>query len=427
MSNIPVHGVERTAAHPAWTPVSVDCEIMLPLPLKPDPPAFLRRGRILPTGTGKPIMQASSASLLQHDTIPKTIPQPGLPTGLVGLPKQRPALARLREAMTALHIGRLCRAVSYELFTYWSPSGSVFPSVKALADGMGLKRRAVRHHIAHLERVGLWVRIGREDETNLYVLHLPGEAQEGFVKPEPRAVAAAPPARTCRPPGTHMPPEVTNEVIKEVISTSSSRARVVCKICGNNWPAEYGTDCHKCRKNPKLSTWTPADDTPTDEPTACTCGEAYRNAYGGRCVECEGEPSAAQRDALREKDDCRGEDDRVGEDGGVVRPAGPGIDAPPLEAIASTPPRAETETRQPTETRGQRPDSSVLPEDGSPPNGGEPGPNARRFFADFAQWTVGKRTRLQHGSDRRRLARTARHELADLAKGEQADDGHTTT
>ena len=24
MSNIPVHGVVRTAAHPAWTPVSVD-------------------------------------------------------------------------------------------------------------------------------------------------------------------------------------------------------------------------------------------------------------------------------------------------------------------------------------------------------------------------------------------------------------------
>ena len=100
--------------------------------------------------------------------------------------------------MTALHIGRLCRAVSYELFTYWSPSGSVFPSVKALADGMGLKRRAVRHHLAHLDHVGLWVRIGREDETNLYVLHLPGEAQDGFAKSSPRHVVAGPPARRCR-------------------------------------------------------------------------------------------------------------------------------------------------------------------------------------------------------------------------------------
>ena len=125
-------------------------------------------------------------------------PQAQLPTGPIGLPKQRPALAQLREAMTALRIGRLCRAVSYELFTYWSPGGSVFPSVKAMADGLGLKRRAVRQHLAHLDRVGLWVRIGREDETNLYVLHLPGEAQEGFVKLSPRHADAGPPARRYR-------------------------------------------------------------------------------------------------------------------------------------------------------------------------------------------------------------------------------------
>ena len=225
---------------------------------------------------------------------PAIDPQAPLPTGPRGLPKQRPALAQLREAMTALHIGRLCRAVSYELFTYWSPGGTVFPSVKALADGMGLKRRAVRHHIAHLERVGLWVRIGREDETNIYVLHLPGEAQEGFAKPSPQHADAGPPAHRCLTPGTHMPPEVTNEVLKEVPNTSSA-ARVSCPICKRTWPAEYGTDCHNCRDKP--STGKPADD-----PTACTCGTAYHNSYGRRCVDCEGEPSAAQRDAVREKD-----------------------------------------------------------------------------------------------------------------------------
>ena len=180
---------------------------------------------------------------------PAIDPQAPLPTGPRGLPKQRPALAQLREAMTALHIGRLCRAVSYELFTYWSPGGTVFPSVKALADGMGLKRRAVRHHIAHLERVGLWVRIGREDETNIYVLHLPGEAQEGFAKPSPQHTDAGPPAHRCLTPGTHMPPEVTNEVLKEVPNTSSA-ARVSCPICKRTWPAEYGTDCHNCRDKP---------------------------------------------------------------------------------------------------------------------------------------------------------------------------------
>ena len=68
-------------------------------------------------------MPNRSASI-EHDATPSSIlQQPGLPTGPTALPKQRPALAQLREAMTALHIGRLCRAVSYELFTYWSPSG----------------------------------------------------------------------------------------------------------------------------------------------------------------------------------------------------------------------------------------------------------------------------------------------------------------
>ena len=299
-------------------------------------------------------MPNSSTSLQQDATPPSNPQQAGLPTGPTGLPKQRPALAQLREAMTALHIGRLCRAVSYELFTYWSPGGNVFPSVKVMADAMGLKRRAVRHHIAHLERVGLWVRIGREDETNIYVLHLPGEAQEGFVKPSPRHTHAAPPARTCRTPGTQMPPEVISEVIKEVTNTSSSRAREVCKICGNNWPAEYGTTCFECGRSP--STGKPADDTPTDDPQACTCGDAYRQSYGRRCVDCEGTPSAAQSDAAREKGACRGTGDGPGVDGG---------------GATDNPSVPETDARQPPETRAQRPDRSVSSEHGSPPDGGE--------------------------------------------------------
>ena len=250
-------------------------------------------------------MPNSSASI-EHDATPSSTPnQPGLPTGPNALPKQRPALAQLRVAMTDLHIGRMCRAVSYELFTYWSPGGNVFPSLQSMADGMGLKRRAVRQHLAHLERVGLWVRIGREDETNLYVLHLPGEVQEGFVKSStPGMYMPDPPARTCRPPGTYMPVEVTTEVTTEVPSTSSSRARAVCKICGNSWPdkAEYGSTCYKCGHNPstrKPNADAPAEE-PAQEPASCTCGDAYRNSYQRRCVDCDGTPSFAQMDALKE-------------------------------------------------------------------------------------------------------------------------------
>ena len=86
--------------------------------------------------------------------------------------------------------------------------------------------------------------------------------------------------------------------------TSSSRAREVCPICKKTWPAKFGPDCHKCGYTP--STWKTADeptadDTPTDEPKACTCGDAYRQSYNRRCVDCDGEPSPDQRDALREK------------------------------------------------------------------------------------------------------------------------------
>ena len=115
------------------------------------------------------------------------------------------------------------------------------------------------------------------------------------------------------------PESVSIESVQE--SVSSSRARKVCEICGNNWPAEYGTDCHKCSKKPKLSTWTPADDRP-----ACTCGTAYRNSYGRRCVECTGEPSAAQRDALREKDGGGGARKGGGVDGGGADPSVPETD-----------------------------------------------------------------------------------------------------
>ena len=149
---------------------------------------------------------------------PDLDPQAPLPTGPTGLPKQRPALAQLREALTALHIGGLCRTVAYELLTYWSPGGDVFPSVKTLADDMGLKPRVVRHHIARLERVGLWVRIGRKGQTNLYGLHLPGEAQEGFVQPRPRHARAA-------PPGTHVPPKCSLEVLRAPSGRSAAYSK----------------------------------------------------------------------------------------------------------------------------------------------------------------------------------------------------------
>ena len=310
-------------------------------------------------------------------------------------------------------------------------TGMGWPGIGTIVTETGFCRTAVIAAIKELERGGHVAvsrfKVGKKNTANRYQLPPMGGAPHGLVE----GGGSASHALGSAPDGlggsaSDGPESVSIESVQE--SVSSSRAREVCKICGHDWPAEYGTTCYQCPQ-PTASQRRDQEFKRRNEEAGaeferellggpCTCGDAYRNAYRSKCLDCDGKPSAAQIDAVREKAVCMGEVDRVGVDGGVVRAAGPGIDAPPLEAIASTPPRAETETRQPPETRGQSPDSFVSPEDGSPPNGGEPGPNARRFFADFAKWTVGKRTPTQHGSDRRRLTRTARKELADLAKGD---------
>ena len=82
-------------------------------------------------------------------------------------------------------------------------------------------------------------------------------------------------------------------------STRTSATRWTCPDCGNDWPKSYGPECHPCRDRARETAKPRATAQPThDEPKRCTCGEAYHQSYGRRCVDCKGEPSAAQRDAL---------------------------------------------------------------------------------------------------------------------------------
>ena len=259
-------------------------------------------------------------------------PQAHLPTG--------PTLVASRSARTAapgawsptdrwawaagLPVSGIARAVAGCIARHANDqTGLGWPGMGTIATETGFCRRAVVKAIKELERgehftVGRF-KVGKKNTSNRYQLPPMGGA--------PAALGggggSAPDALGGSAPGA--PESVSIESVQEPVS--SSRARVVCEICGNDWPAEYGTTCYKCGQTP--STGTPGDDNPT-EPKDCTCGDAYRQSYGRRCVDCKGEPSAAQRDALR-----------------------------PAQA-ASTPPRAETETRQPQE-----------PENDIPPDGGE--------------------------------------------------------
>ena len=289
-----------------------------------------------------------------------------------------------------------------EIFTYWPQ--------KKIAAALGCSERQVRRGIRSVREAGVIdVRRRVRPCEASYVWVLP-------VRSDVRSDGAG-----VRSESAGVLSGVRSDVLSGVLSHTeplnnhggSSRAREVCEICGNNWPAQYGTVCHKCPQPTPSELREQRNEEACNEferqlreetPNVCTCGDAYRNSYRSKCIDCEGKPSAAQTDVAREQDACRGVDDRGGSDGG-------GSDSPSVP---------QTETRPPApETRGESSEDSVLPEHAIPPDGGEPGPAERRFKAELAKWTVGKRTPL-HRSERRRLERAVRKEQADLAIGVDA-------
>lgn len=173
--------------------------------------------------------------MIAIDTIPETPPTENhlrpnagtqsrsakqLTLGPAEAAKTKPTLARLRNACDAFNVRGTRRLVAYELLTYWEPGGTVFPSIGTLADGLGLKARRVQHHLARLERVGLWVRHGRTGQTNTYELRLPGRAAAGGVVRNRRGVSSGT-GGGCR----QEHPEVTNEVT----STAGTDAAAVLR------------------------------------------------------------------------------------------------------------------------------------------------------------------------------------------------------
>ena len=217
-----------------------------------------------------------------------------------------------------------------EIFTYW-------PQAKIAAE-MGCSERQVRRGMRSLREAGVIdVRRRVRPCEASYVWVLP-------VRSDVRSDGAG-----VRSESAGVLSGVRSDVLSGVLSHTeprteplnnhggSSRAREVCKICGNNWPdkAEYGTVCHKCpqptpselreQRNKQAAGDEFERQFREETPNVCTCGDAYRNSYRSKCIDCEGKPSAAQTDAAREQDACRGVDDRGGSDGG-------GSDSPSVPA-----------------------------------------------------------------------------------------------
>ena len=283
----------------------------------------------------------ASARSIEHDaTVPSIPQQQGLPTGPTHVasrstpPPRTAAEVESNRAFLAaagrVEFGRYEATLrdiwmAFAYFASLSDARECYGTGEHIAEKARRSGRTVRRHVPALIDRGLIQsdnRKGGHDPSTWKVV-LPADVRVGLtsVSPDVRGGQDVRAGRTgCPGRADTVSDDIRNR--EKVESTSSSRARVVCPECRHDWLAEdqdgqsYGTKCHNCGHDP--STWTPADDTPadtsadrgkqssttgtiTDEPTACTCGDAYRNAYGRRCLDCDGEPSPAQRDALREK------------------------------------------------------------------------------------------------------------------------------
>ena len=243
-----------------------------------------------------------------------------------------------------------------EIFCYW-------PQAKIAAD-LGCSERQVSRGVRSLREAGT-LEVRRRVR--------PCEASYVWVQPVVSGVGS-----DVRSDGEGVGSDVGSGVVSGVVSgvgshteprtepkknheRSSSRARVVCPDCGHDWPdkPEYGTTCYRCpqptaaqlrrreqRKRDRLSEQdppAPPDKAPATRP--------------------DPPPLTPERQAQLEADAV--------ENGYHKRDDGSWTKGPePPQAAAP----AETETRP-------------------PPEDTEPGPEQRRFKAELAKWTKGKRRR----------------------------------
>ena len=239
-----------------------------------------------------------------------------------------------------------------EIFCYW-------PQAK-IAAGLGCSERQVRRGVRSLREAGaLEVRRRVRPCEASYVWVQPVRPESAGVRSESAGVLSGVRSDVLSGVRSHTEPRTNHEGTTREPEQPRARGRITCN-CGNSWPdkAEYGKVCYPCRykarETAKLrATVQPTRDKP--EPRACTCGENYHQAYAGRCVECNGVTSAAQRDALREKDGGGGARKGGGVDGGGADPSVPETDE-----------RAET---------ADQPRS-------------EPGPNETQFYQQLSKWRV---------------------------------------
>ena len=121
-------------------------------------------------------------------------------------------------------------------------TGLGWPGIGTIVAETGFKRTAVIAAIKELERGGHVTvgrfKVGKKNKANRYQLPPMGGAPGGLVEgggSAPHALPSAPDGLGGSAP--HAPKSVSIESVQESVS---SRAREVCKICGNDWPQNTG-------------------------------------------------------------------------------------------------------------------------------------------------------------------------------------------
>ena len=240
--------------------------------------------------------QDIGATSPDHPILDRTAKQQQFALGPVEAEKSPPTIALLRDVLTACHVHGTARELAYELLSYWKPGGNVYPSVRTLADGLGVKPRAVSKNLARLHRIGVWVRQEEHGKTNRYALRIPG------VDKTKCPLRSTVPRNT--PPCPQEHPEVTREVKRRTKSSARTSRRsdpvrpegkrTHCPKCEHTWPSMFGTACYQCRYDPGST----PDAQPTDDDTPAdgyrgsrirncpTCG-AFEREHEDRCQHCD--------------------------------------------------------------------------------------------------------------------------------------------
>ena len=146
-------------------------------------------------------------------------------------------------------------------------TGLSWPGIGTIVKETGFKRTSVIAAIHEIERGGHFrvtrLKVGKKNESNRYQLPPMGRAQQAPCEPDQQGGGSAPHALGSAPDGLGgsapdglggSAPDGPESVSTESVSTesvkNSSSARVVCPICKHDWPAQYGTKCHRCTTEP---------------------------------------------------------------------------------------------------------------------------------------------------------------------------------